>query len=91
MSRTSGFIVVALLRDGFVSRGVSPTVVAALVAIGIAMLVVGATLGPARHARNTEPAPLAQGRVKPRLPRSRPAAVLRQMIASVIRSGAKVG
>lgn len=52
------FIVVAWLRDGFVSRSVSPAVVALLVAIGIAALVFGATLGPARQARNTEPAPL---------------------------------
>ena len=52
------FIVVAWLRDGFVSRDVSPAVVAAVVAVGIAALVFGATLGPARQARNTEPAPL---------------------------------
>ncbi|HEX6995498.1 MAG TPA: ABC transporter permease [Gammaproteobacteria bacterium] len=52
------FIAVAWLRDGYVSRGVSPTAVAALVAVGIALLVFAATLGPARHARNTEPAPL---------------------------------
>lgn len=52
------FISVAWLRDGFVSRSVSPAGVAVLVAIGIAALVIGATLGPARQARNTEPAPL---------------------------------
>jgi len=52
------FIVVAWLRDDFVSRGVSPAAVSALVALGIAALIVDATLGPARQARNTEPAPL---------------------------------
>jgi putative ABC transport system permease protein len=52
------FIVVAWLRDDFVSRSVSPAAVAALVALGIVALILGATLGPARQARNTEPAPL---------------------------------
>jgi ABC-type lipoprotein release transport system permease subunit len=52
------FIVVAWMRDDFFSTAVSPSAVTALVAIGIAALLLGATLGPARQARNTEPAPL---------------------------------
>ncbi len=52
------FIVVAWLRDDFVSHNVSPAAVAALVAFGIAALIIGATVGPVRRARNADPAPL---------------------------------
>jgi ABC-type antimicrobial peptide transport system permease subunit len=52
------FIVVAWMRDDFFSTAVSPSAVTALVAIGIAVLLLGATIGPASQARNTEPAPL---------------------------------
>jgi ABC-type lipoprotein release transport system permease subunit len=49
---------VAWLRDGFVTSTVSPLAVAALVAGGIACLLVGATSGPGREARDLKPAPL---------------------------------
>jgi len=51
-------IVVAWLRDDFISRDVSPWLVTAAVAIGITLLLMAASLGPARQARRTEPAPL---------------------------------
>lgn len=51
-------IVVAWLRDEFVSRDVSPWIVTGAVAVGIALLLAAASLGPARQARRTEPAPL---------------------------------
>jgi putative ABC transport system permease protein len=52
------FILVARLRDGFVTSAVSPPLVVALVAAGMACLLVAATTGPAREARDLEPAPL---------------------------------
>jgi putative ABC transport system permease protein len=52
------FIVVAWLRDDFLSHAVSPAIVTALVAAGIAGLLLAATLAPARRARSTNPAPL---------------------------------
>lgn len=52
------FIVVAWMRDDFVSNAVSPAAVTAVVVVGIAVLLFGATIGPAIQARNTEPAPL---------------------------------
>lgn len=52
------FVVVAWLRDGFFSSAVPPAAVAMLVAAGIAGLLLAATLGPARQARKTQPAPL---------------------------------
>jgi predicted permease len=52
------FLLVAWLRDGFVTSAVSPPVVVGLVAGGIACLLVVATSGPAREARDLKPAPL---------------------------------
>ena len=52
------FIAVAWLRDDFVSREISPTVVTLAVVIGLVLLLAAAGLGPARQARQTQPAPL---------------------------------
>ena len=52
------FIVVAWLRDQYVSRDISPAVVTLAVALGLALLLVVASIGPARRARATQPAPL---------------------------------
>jgi putative ABC transport system permease protein len=52
------FALVTRLRDGFVTRAVSPSVVVVVVAAGIACLLLAATTGPAREARDLEPAPL---------------------------------
>jgi hypothetical protein len=52
------FIVSAWLRDDFVSREVSPGVVTVAVAAGLMVVLLAASLGPARQARRTEPAPL---------------------------------
>jgi hypothetical protein len=52
------FIVVAWLRDDFLSHAVRPATVTVLVAAGIAGLLLAATLGPAYRARNTNPGPL---------------------------------
>ena len=52
------FIVVAWLRDDFVPRGISPAVVTFWVVVGLAALLLAASLGPARQARRTQPAPL---------------------------------
>jgi len=52
------FVVVAWMRDDFFSSAVPPAIVTVLVAAGIAGLLLAATLGPARQARNTQPAPL---------------------------------
>jgi hypothetical protein len=49
---------VVWLRDGFVTGAVSPTAVTLLAAGGIACLLLAATSGPARQARDLEPAPL---------------------------------
>jgi hypothetical protein len=46
------------MHDDFVSDAVSSGVVTALTAVGVAVLVLLATLGPAREARRTESAPL---------------------------------
>lgn len=54
----SAFIVVAWLRDEYVSRDVSPALVTLAVALGVATLLAAASIGPARHARATQPAPL---------------------------------
>lgn len=51
-------IVVAWLRDDFVSREVSPLVVTLVVVIGIALILLVASLGPAAQARRIKPAPL---------------------------------
>ncbi len=52
------FILVAWLRDEYISRDVSPAVVALIVLLGLMLLLLLASLGPARLARNTQPAPL---------------------------------
>ena len=52
------FITVAWLREGFVSREISPFAVTLAVVIGLALLLCAASLGPARQARRTQPAPL---------------------------------
>lgn len=52
------FILVAWLRDDYVSRSVSPLVVTLAVAVGLVGLLLLASLGPARMARRTQPAPL---------------------------------
>jgi putative ABC transport system permease protein len=52
------FSLVAWMRDDFVSRAVSPAAGTVAVVIGMAALLLGATLGPARLVRRTEPAPL---------------------------------
>jgi putative ABC transport system permease protein len=52
------FILVAWLRDDFVSRETSPAVVTAAVLFGLVLLFLVASLGPARQARRTQPAPL---------------------------------
>jgi predicted permease len=52
------FIVVAWLRDGFVSTDVSPGIVTILVTGGLTLLLLAASLGPASRARRTQPAPL---------------------------------
>jgi ABC-type antimicrobial peptide transport system permease subunit len=50
------FIVVAFLRDDYVSRDVLPFVVTGAVVLGLVALLLAATLGPARLARVTQPA-----------------------------------
>lgn len=52
------FILVSWLRDDYVSRSVSPLVVTLGVAVGLLALLLLASLGPARMARRTQPAPL---------------------------------
>jgi predicted lysophospholipase L1 biosynthesis ABC-type transport system permease subunit len=52
------FITVGWLRDDFVSRDVSPAIVTLVVAAGLVVLLVGASLGPARYAMRMPPAPL---------------------------------
>jgi len=52
------FIVVAWLRDDFVSRDISPASVTLGVVAGLVLLLLVASLGPARQARRTQPAPL---------------------------------
>jgi ABC-type antimicrobial peptide transport system permease subunit len=52
------FIVVAWLRDDYVSRTVSPWIVTLSVVLGLLGLLLLASLGPARFARRTQPAPL---------------------------------
>jgi ABC-type antimicrobial peptide transport system permease subunit len=52
------FIVVAWLRDDFVSRDISPGIVTLSVTVGLVLLLLSASLGPARQARRTQPAPL---------------------------------
>lgn len=50
------FIAVAWLRDHFLSRQISPAVVTIGVALGLTLLMLVASLGPARLARHADPA-----------------------------------
>ena len=52
------FIAVAWLHDGYVSRDISPYLVSVVAALAIVGMLLAASLGPARQARRTEPAPL---------------------------------
>jgi hypothetical protein len=52
------FLLVAWLRDDYLSREISPGVVAVAVVIGVILLTLAASLAPAREARVTRPAPL---------------------------------
>jgi hypothetical protein len=52
------FIIVAWLRDEFVPRTVSPSLVTAWVVAGLVLLMLVASLTPAREARRIQPAPL---------------------------------
>ena len=52
------FIGVSLIRDDYLSSAISPGVVTALVVAGLVLLLLAASLGPARQARRTQPAPL---------------------------------
>lgn len=52
------FIVSAYLRGDYVLRDVSPGLVTLLVVAGLASIVLVASIGPAREARRTQPAPL---------------------------------
>jgi hypothetical protein len=52
------FIIVAWLRDDYVSREISAVGVTVWVVIGLIGLLLAASLGPARAARHTRPAPL---------------------------------
>jgi ABC-type antimicrobial peptide transport system permease subunit len=52
------FIVVAWLRDDFLSREISPGLVTVAVVVGLALLLLAASYGPARQAQRTQPAPL---------------------------------
>ena len=52
------YIVIALLRNDFVSRDVSALIVAIDVVAGLVSLILVASIGPAREARKTQPAQL---------------------------------
>lgn len=52
------FILVAWLRDDYISRDVAPGAVTVAVLVGLAALLLVASVGPARLARGTQPAPL---------------------------------
>lgn len=52
------FILVAWLRDDYLSREISPGIVSGCVLISLALLLVAASVGPARRAGETQPAPL---------------------------------
>jgi hypothetical protein len=52
------FILVAWLRDGFISEEVSPGIVTLAVVAGMSALMLLASLGPAMQAKRTQPAPL---------------------------------
>jgi len=52
------FILVAWLRDEYISRDMSAGAVTVAVVVALTALLLAASLGPARHARRTQPAPL---------------------------------
>jgi predicted permease len=52
------FIVVAWLRDDYISRDIPPLAVTAGAVLALLALVLAASIGPARLARRTQPAPL---------------------------------
>ena len=52
------FITVSWLHDDYVSPDISPLLVSLVAAVAIAGMLLAASLGPARQARRTEPAPL---------------------------------
>ena len=52
------FIAVAWLRDDLVSREISPALVTLCVVAGLSSLMLAASVGPAREAKRTQPAPL---------------------------------
>lgn len=58
LSLPLALLVVAWLRDDYISRGTSPLAVSIAVAVGLGALVIAASLGPAGQARRTQPAPL---------------------------------
>ena len=52
------FIAVAWLRDGYVSREISALLISIVAALVLVAMLLVASIGPARQARRTEPAPL---------------------------------
>jgi hypothetical protein len=52
------FIAVAWLRDDYVSRDISPLLVSIVAALALVVMLLAASIGPARQAKRTEPAPL---------------------------------
>lgn len=52
------FFVVAWLRDDFVSRDISAGAVTIAIVVGLTALLLVASIGPAREAKRTQPAPL---------------------------------
>ena len=52
------FIVVALIRDGFLSAEISSLLVTAWLVAGLVLLLFAVSVGPARDAARTQPAPL---------------------------------
>jgi ABC-type lipoprotein release transport system permease subunit len=52
------FIAVAWLRGDYLSPDVSATLVTFAVVVGLVLLLLAASLGPAREARRTQPAAL---------------------------------
>lgn len=57
-SAPMAFIAVALLRDDYVSRDISPSVVTIAVIVALTTLLIVASAGPCRLAQRMEPAPL---------------------------------
>jgi ABC-type lipoprotein release transport system permease subunit len=52
------FIIVAWLRDDFISRDISPGIVTLTVTVGLLLLLMAASFGPSRQAQKIRPAPL---------------------------------